>query len=69
MTYEQVMKEIHAVGRFESLVQMPEKKDPDWPHWVARASIPGLATKTGITGKGDTDVEALQELLKNLKTI
>ena len=43
----------------ESLVRMPDKRDPDWPKWVARATI----AFTGVCGRGETDTEALGRLL------
>lgn len=66
---DELIKKTGKVGRFESLVQMPVKRDPDWPKWSARASIPGKDTQTGIIGTGDTDIEAMEDLLRKLKTI
>lgn len=62
-TYEQIKVAIEKVARFESLVHMPEKKDPDWPVYVARATVKGH----GTNGQGDTDIEALKDLLKKLQ--
>jgi hypothetical protein len=61
-TYEQLKTRIEAVARFESLVQMPSKKDPDWPNWVARATVDG----NSVNGQGDTDLDAMEDLLNKL---
>ncbi len=62
-TYEAVKAQIEKIGRFESLVQLTDKpKDPDWPKWVARATVEGH----GTNGQGDGDVEAMKDLLKKL---
>jgi len=62
-TFESVKTQIEQVARFESLVHLPDKpRDPDWPKWVARATVDGH----GTDGRGGTHIEALQDLLKNL---
>lgn len=61
---DKLVEEIEQAARFESLVHFPEKRDPDWPDWVARA------TKHGVTYSGtgsDRDL-ALEDLLNNIKT-
>lgn len=61
--YETLKAQIEKVARFESLVHMPDKRDPDWPKWVARATVKGH----GTNGQGDTDIEALKDLLKKIE--
>jgi hypothetical protein len=64
MTYEELKAQIEEIARFESLVHLPDKpRDPDWPHWVARATVEGH----GTNGEGETEIEALENLLKNLQ--
>lgn len=60
---DELIKKIEKVGRFESLVQMPEKKDPDWKAWAAR----GTKNGHGVSTFGDTPEEALEEVLEKLK--
>ena len=63
--YEQLREAIEKLGSFQSLVQMPDKpRDPDWPNWVARAT----KDEKSYIGKGDTDTDALEDLLNNLTT-
>lgn len=62
-TFENLKSQIEKVARFESLVHMPEKKDPDWPVYIARATVKGH----GTNGQGDTDIDALRDLLKKLQ--
>ena len=63
-SYEALMEQIQTTGaRFESLVQMPERRDPDWNYrWFARATLEGR----GVNGTGDTDIGALEDLLNSL---
>lgn len=61
--YDTLKTAIEKVARFESLVHMPDKKDPDWPHYVARATVKGQS----VNGQGDTDIAALNDLLRKLQ--
>ena len=63
MQYEELQGAINKLARFETLVQLPEKRDPCWPKWSA-AATKGFFR---VMGKGDTDIEALQNLLDELK--
>ena len=64
MTYECLMDKIETIGaRFESLVQLPEKRDPDWPKWSAAATVKGVR----VIGNGDNDLAALSNLFENLQ--
>lgn len=60
--YQSLKDAIQAIGRLESLVQMPEKKDPDWQAWAAR----GTAGGNSFSAYGDTDMEALGKLLAQM---
>jgi hypothetical protein len=63
MTYENLKSEIEQLARFESLVQMPVRSDPDWPRWTARAT----EHNESFMGKGETDIEALKSLLLSVR--
>lgn len=59
MKYEKLRKEIEKKARFESLVQLPEKFDG---MWAARATVDGH----GVQGQGQSDYEALEDLVRKL---
>lgn len=60
---EQLIEKIETLARFESLVHFPEKRDHDWPNWVARATKEGVT----FTGQGEDRENALEDLLTNIK--
>jgi hypothetical protein len=53
---------IGEIARFECLVQLPAKADPDWPKWSAAAT----KGEKRFFAKGETEVEALANLLEEL---
>lgn len=55
---------IEQIARFESLVQLPQKADPDWPKWSAAATK--LETGKRVIGNGEDAIEALANLLQEL---
>ena len=48
--------------RFEALVQLPKKRDPDWPWWAATAT----RTWQSITCQGATEFEAMGKLVADI---
>lgn len=64
--YRHLVNAIEGVGcKFWSVTRMPDKKDPDWPEFAARASKGMESYSAG----GDTEEEALGKLLVQVLTL
>jgi hypothetical protein len=62
-SFDDLKADIEGLARFESLVQLPEKRDPDWPKWSARAT----RGEKSFIGRGDSAAEGLGALLDSLQ--
>lgn len=62
--FESLKATVESLGwRFQALVQMPEKRDPDWPSWAASANKwPDRA----VTANGADEVQAMGSLLAQI---